>query len=753
MTCPRTVGVAGRTCAVLAFTLLLCLGGGSAHAASNLGRFLDQAQPSELVPGTDRFGAPEGSPPVVPAYAGERLAGYVFLNSDVTSAVGYSGRPIHILVGVTAEGIISGIKLVDHHEPIVLIGIPESKIQGFLQELVGYDAISMTMPAEGGGPNIISGATVTVLVISDSVTRSAAKVARRMGLGGLDETVPEATPERALAEGEPETRSWETLTGDGSVRRLHLSVQDVNEAFEQAGDPVAAARPEPGPPEDTFIDLYVAQVSVPTIGMSLLGPNEYRNLMNRLQEGEHAILVAGRGRYSFKGTGYVRGGIFDRIQLVQGTTSLRFQDRHHKRINRLAAENAPRFPEIGVFTIPADVEFRPTLPWQLQLLVQRATGPLTKAFETFDVRYAVPEKYLAPLPEPEPAAAAEPAAGETEGAVPQAMERSPAGREGALWERIWRTNLPEIAVVGVSLGVLTLMFFFQNWMTRRPTVLKWVRYGFLTFTLVWLGWWANAQLSVVNVLTFTNSLATDFSWEYFLMDPLVFILWFATAAALLFWGRGPFCGWLCPFGALQELTNHAGRRLGIKQIRVPWAVHERLWPIKYIIFLGLFGLALYDLALAEKLSEVEPFKTAIILDFVRDWPFVLYAVLLLVIGLFIERFFCRYLCPLGAALAIPGRIRMFEWLKRWPECGSQCQRCARECPVQSIHPEGHINPNECIYCMHCQELYFDDFRCPHNVTIRLKRERRHAAARKAGREARVAREGQEAASANGTSAS
>src|SRR5690606_29073628 len=83
----------------------------------------------------------------------------------------------------------------------------------------------------------------------------------------------------------------------------------------------------------------------------------------------------------------------------------------------------------------------------------------------------------------------------------------------------------------------------------------------------------------------------------------------------------------------------------------------------------------------------------------------------------------RYLCPLGAALAIPGRIRMFEWLKRWPECGSPCQRCAKECPVQSIHPEGHINVNECIYCMHCQELYYDDHRCPHMIQVRLKRER------------------------------
>jgi NosR/NirI family nitrous oxide reductase transcriptional regulator len=246
------------------------------------------------------------------------------------------------------------------------------------------------------------------------------------------------------------------------------------------------------------------------------------------------------------------------------------------------------------------------------------------------------------------------------------------------------------------------------------------------FILVWLGWYANAQLSVVNVLTFANSLLTGFSWEYFLSAPLIFLLWASIAAGLLFWGRGPFCGWLCPFGALQELLNIIAQAVKIPQYRLPWGLHERLWPIKYIIFLGLFGMSLYSTAFAEQLAEVEPFKTAIVLKFAREWPYVIYALTTLSAGLFVERFFCRYMCPLGAALAIPGRIRMFEWLRRWPECGTPCQRCAKECPVQAIHPEGHINVNECIYCMHCQELYFDDHRCPHMIQVRLKREKRDA---------------------------
>ena len=703
-------------------------------SAARLSEFLPRIQAGEIFPGADRIGAPEGDPPIAPVFSGNRLVGHVWLNTDVTDATGYSGKPIAVLIAADTDGVIRGISLQEHHEPIVLIGIPQMKIIEALNHLVGA-AMGPVARGEQRPPqaDIVSGATVTVLVIHDSVVRSTVKLLRAGRLGvataaggtGAAQVPPQGTP--MLAPGPGEIRDWDGLLGDGSIRRLRLSIGEVNDAFARSGNQAAADNAEPGDADDAFIDLYAAPVSVPTIGRSLLGEDGYQRLTQRLQLGQQAILVAGEGVYSFKGSGYVRGGIFDRIELVQDGRTLRFRDRDHTRLGDAAAAGAPHLPEVSLFVVPRDFDMNPAEPWQLQLLVQRAIGARDKAFLTFELGYRLPDKYLVqppPAPVAAPAAVAQPSP--PAGAGPGAATEGPL--DEPLWQRIWRSKTWDIAVTAVALGILTVIFFFQDQLVRRPALYRWVRRGFLLWTLVWLGWYANSQLSVVNVLTFTNSLLTGFSWDYFLTAPLIFVLWCGVATALIFWGRGVFCGWLCPFGALQELLATVAQALKVPQWTLPWGLHERLWPIKYIIFLVLFGVSFHSLAMAERLAEVEPFKTAIILKFVRDWPFVLYAAALLLAGLFVERFFCRYLCPLGAALAIPGRMRTFEWLKRWSECGSPCQRCARECPVQSIHPEGNINPNECIYCMHCQELYRAEDRCPHNIQRRLKREKQIAMA-------------------------
>jgi len=692
-----------------------------AFAASQIDTFKDKFTLDEIIPGADRLGLEEGSPPAAPAYRGEKLIGYVFLNSAIVNATGYSGKPIHVVIGMDAKGVITGAKMVKHQEPIVLVGIPVSKINTVIDTYRGLDIIAMIKgEGERHEVDIVSGATVTILIIDDTIVRSAIKVARSRSIGGLKANETSGPTEIVSIKEMPiQIEDWQTLLGDGSVRRLSLSVGEIDDAFEKAGKFQAVAKSESGNPEVQFIDLFTASAAIPSVARSLMGEQEFKNLQKKLGPGESAILVAGNGLYSFKGSGYVRGGIFDRFQLVQGDIGVRFRDRIHKRLGNFEAEGSPKFKDVDLFIIPADAGFNPAKPWRIQLLVQRAVGPIKKEFITFDLSFAPPEKYI----ERKIVKAAAKTDNVTKG---DDSIFDPASTEIPLWRKIWHQKLPEIGILSVALGVLTVIFFFQDTLVVRPILTDRIRLGFLTFTVLWIGFYQQAQLSVVNVLTFAGSLINGFSWDFFLKEPLIFILWCSVAASLLFWGRGVYCGWLCPFGALQELLNRAAKFIKIPQLEVPWALHERAWPIKYTVFLGLMGMSLYSFELAEQLAEIEPFKTSIVLTFLRTWPFVLYAVTLLVIGLFIERFFCRYLCPLGGVLGIPGRLRMNEWLRRHKECGSPCHRCANECMVQAIHPNGQINPNECLQCLHCQTLYYDSHRCPPVIQQRLKRERRQA---------------------------
>ncbi|NOR62274.1 MAG: 4Fe-4S binding protein [Rhodobacteraceae bacterium] len=693
-----------------------------ADGPSLLPKFVAEVPASELVEGATAYGAMLDAAPVMPILNGSELLGYAYITSDFVGTTGYSGKPIHMMVAMDPDAKLLRAELVEHHEPIVLIGIPESEIRDMTEAYIGMDIVAEAA-AEGVGHDveIISGATVTIMIIDDSVVRASIKVARALGLGGLDNSAAERGPTHVLNMEETEVYDWGTLVGDGSVRRLTIDVGQINEAFVATGDPRVNRYPEKGEPEDTYIDLNLGLVSAPGIGLSLLGENEYNNLTEWMDEGDNAIFLAGRGIFSFKGSGYVRGGIFDRIQLVQGDISVRFRDRQNRRIRVVAAEGAPGFTEMDVFKIPADSGFDPTKPFRIQLLTLRPVGAIEKIFLTYDLGYNLPPRYLTAL------------------AAPQAPlleeSQSDADARTLLWQRIWQGKKVEIGLLIGMLTVLTGVFFFQFQATRHARVFYWFRMSFLAVTLGYLGFAQNAQLSVVNLMALGASLREGFGWDAFLMDPLVFILWVSVAVSILFWGRGGYCGWLCPFGALQEITNQIARFFKVPQWTLPWGLHERLWPLKYMIFLGLFGISLVSMSVAEHYAEIEPFKTSIILKFAREWPFVLFATVILGIGLFIERFYCRYLCPLGAALAIPGRLRMFDWLKRYKECGSPCQTCANECFVQAIHPTGEINPNECLSCLHCQVDYQDHDICP----VVIKKDKRRAKMAQSGSDAALDR--------------
>jgi NosR/NirI family nitrous oxide reductase transcriptional regulator len=496
-----------RVYAALSFAVLLWGATSYAHGTGIVDRY---PAAREFFPQATDFGELQGTPPAAAVYQGEHLLGYVFLTKDVFQIPAYSGKPINSLVGIDTQGRITGVRIVAHEEPILVVGVTPKHLRQFTDQYRGksvsdHIAIGGSMRRGDVVIDSISGASITAMVENATVMKSAQRIAESRGIG--------------------------------------------------------------------------------------------------------------------------KGGAAVSVQAA-----------------------APKSVSIAA-----------------------ATTVMTTA------------------PDEEP-----------------------------IWVSVWRQRLFQIIVLCAGLVLLTGLLIFQDLLTRHPKLLRIVRNSYLLFTVVFIGWYGLAQLSVFNILTFVHAVLHDFRWDTFLINPLIFILWGFVAVTLLLWGRGVFCGWLCPFGALQEFIQQLAQRLRVPQFEFPEMVHERLWAIKYILLLGLFGISLQSLGTAARYIEVEPFKTAITLHFQREWWYVLYAAVLLLIAAFNRKFYCKYLCALGAGLAIAGRFQIFDWLRRHRECGRPCQICANECPSRAIRHNGEINEAECHYCLDCQVTYWHVYRCPPMVT-RLKR--------------------------------
>jgi NosR/NirI family transcriptional regulator, nitrous oxide reductase regulator len=636
-----------------------------------------------------RIAQKTGSPPVWTAYQDDQVIGYAFETDDVSRIPAYSGEPVNMLVAIDNAGTILSVNVLEHHEPILLVGIPEKKLFTFTDQYAGFsvnERIKIGGRPGDGMSHIdgLSGATVTVMVMNLAVMRSVTKVARAKGIISADKQpqMPKASVNDAVFN----VADWPALTGDGSIRRLRLSEGDVEAAF--AGTAAAAEKPLTDEQADgAFADIYYTQLDIPSVGKNLLGESEFAWLKDTLKPGEHAIALMGNG-FSFKGSGYVRGGIFDRIQIHQGENEFNFRDVDHYRINDLYAEGTPRLREMSIFIVREHHEFDPGSPWQLELLVRRQTGPVDSVFTSFKADYEPLDQYLI---RPEPSAAEE---------------------ELALWEQVWNDHDLSIKILVFSMVLLLIVLFLQDWLVLYPRFLHNFRRVFLVYTVVFVGIYSMGQLSVVNVFTFVQALMDNFNWELFLLDPVIFVLWVFVAVSVLLWGRGIYCGWLCPFGALQELLSELAVKLKVPQLTIPFALHERLWAVKYLVLLALFGLSLESLSTAEQFAEVEPFKTTFLLRFDRDWPFITYVLGILFVSLFSRKVYCRYVCPLGAAIAIASGMRLFDWLKRRKECGQPCRVCANECEIGAIEPSGKINLRECHHCLDCQVTYKNKDKCP-----------------------------------------
>jgi NosR/NirI family nitrous oxide reductase transcriptional regulator len=224
----------------------------------------------------------------------------------------------------------------------------------------------------------------------------------------------------------------------------------------------------------------------------------------------------------------------------------------------------------------------------------------------------------------------------------------------------------------------------------KSAKLRWVA---LTATMLYLGFYKNGFLSVSHITSviklgpeaLTNNLTT-------LMIAVFTII------TTLIWGR-VFCSSLCPFGAVQDFIARFSPKKW--RIKVPQKIHDNALYIKYAILAVIIITAMVNANLSI-FQYFEPFGT---LFFFSPSP-VLWGILIAILAacFVVERFYCRYVCPLGAALGIVSMLSPNR-IKRVPQC-TMCKVCEHACPTGAIRGE-KIDFKECVRCDICESKLID----------------------------------------------
>lgn len=193
-----------------------------------------------------------------------------------------------------------------------------------------------------------------------------------------------------------------------------------------------------------------------------------------------------------------------------------------------------------------------------------------------------------------------------------------------------------------------------------------------------------------------------------LAGPLVLLL--ATLLITAVMGRF-FCGFLCAFGTMGDFFWYLGTKLRLKRPKIGSRFDRLLKKLKYVL-LVLIVLLGWTLGLTLLDGTKNPWTVFGMLTNWNGWTnldalvSIGAALLLLIVfgSLFVERMFCRYLCPLGAVFALVSKFRLFKIRKPRTACGS-CRACTKRCSMGiPLYRTSVVTSAECIDCMNCVEI-------------------------------------------------
>lgn len=620
------------------------------------------------------------------------LHAYVFETVDIEPVAGYGGKPINILVVMNPAGKFLDVRLIGHNEPIFQSPEANAKLAGFAQQYIDL-TVQHSIQVLGAKAQQhhdeqtatlhgVTAGTVSVTAMNRAIMEAAAQVA----YARLDD--PNARHEVTLPRGADdryERMGWNQLAAARLVQPLTWTNKEVERLF--AGTPVASLDAEGMiQPANTAVDMWVALAGLPQAGRNLLDAPGWREVRRWRESGVDVIAVLDNSRYPAVGSNDAPTGRASRLVATQGERRFELQELSFSHSLRMSGQHSGVGTNavLRLFATAPQAGLDLALPVGLELYLGRAAGEAGQPRTEVLLKHSM--------------------------AIPNVAAWQPT-RETPAWWSIWEQRKVDLAILVAGLVVLAVALAHQLWLSSTHKRLTMFRVAYLVFTLVFVGWAAQGQLTIVNLTSFGGALLEGRSGEFLMSDPMAIILWAFVGVTLFVWGRGTFCGWLCPFGAFQELLSLAARWLGLKPKPFHRRVDAVLKGFKYVVLVAIVLAVVMGSSWADRFVEIEPFKTSISMGFQREWPYVAWAVACLGLSLFVFRGYCRYVCPLGAALAVMGHVRLWKWIPRRAECGTPCQTCRHGCGYQAIKPQGEIDYAECFQCLDCVTDYQDEQRC------------------------------------------
>lgn len=619
--------------------------------------------------------------------SGGAEAGYVFETAIMAPLPGFSGGPINMLVMLDLDGRFIDVRLIAHNEPIFVSGLGEAPFRKFLEQYRGHSintpmVVGVPYGDAGAGSGLVYldgvlKATASVRIAHESILAATLEVAREK-MQGI-KSVPPATPDPV----HDEALDWQALVDQGIARHLRVTNAELDAAF--AGTIWADDDPEAqADPQGMFLDLWLVDIGPPSIARAVLAPDALADL-NRflsLSPTEEPLLLIDSGRHGLVSADFVRNTAPDLLGAEQDGLPVALRDAD------MIFDTLPGVPEGTAMILRSDrrLGFDPARDWTLQVKAVREHGMFQPEIgsTTFTLAAGTPERFFLRAKPVE--------------ALPQWLEAA-------------RNRAPDLIALTLLLPVLLLALGPGMNRLAGHRHFTAIRLAVLTGMAGFVGFWGQGQLSVVTPLAALRTAIDGGSFAYLLYDPFSLVVWAAAVLGFVLWGRGLFCGWLCPFGALQEFAHHLGRLLRLPRVELSALWDGRLKRVKYVLLAGLVLTVFIAPDRVDTVAEVEPFKTAITTHFMREWIFVAYAGFWLVLGLFTFKGFCRYVCPLGALMAIGGLLRGRDWIARRKECGSPCQLCKVRCNYGAIAADGKIGYSECFQCLDCVTIHNDAKQC------------------------------------------